>query len=55
MTTAAPPLSKTHAAYVLSSFIKAVNSNALPHVSWIVALAGYCEHPSYTPDHGATT
>jgi phospholipase C len=49
----APPLSKTHAAYVLSSFIDAVNSNALPQVSWIVAPAGYCEHPSYTPDYGA--
>jgi phospholipase C len=49
----APPLSKTHAAYVLSSFIKAVSSNSLPQVSWIVAPAGYCEHPSYTPDYGA--
>jgi phospholipase C len=49
----APPMSKTHAAYVLSSFIKAVDSNALPQVSWIVAPAGYCEHPSYTPDYGA--
>ena len=49
----APPLSKTHAAYVLSSFIKAVKSNTLPQVSWIVAPAGYCEHPSYTPDYGA--
>jgi len=49
----APPLSKTHAAYVLSSFIEAVDSNALPQVSWIVAPAGYCEHPSYTPDYGA--
>jgi phospholipase C len=49
----APHLSKTHAAYVLSSFIKAVNSNTLPQVSWIVAPAGYCEHPAYTPDYGA--
>ncbi|HTZ26655.1 MAG TPA: phospholipase C, phosphocholine-specific [Streptosporangiaceae bacterium] len=49
----APALSKTHAAYVLSSFIKAASSNALPQVSWIVAPAGYCEHPSYTPDYGA--
>jgi phospholipase C len=49
----APPMSKTHAAYVLSSFIKDVKSNALPQVSWIVAPAGYCEHPSYTPDYGA--
>jgi phospholipase C len=49
----APALSETHAAYVLSSFIKAVNSNSLPRVSWIVAPAGYCEHPSYTPDYGA--
>jgi phospholipase C len=49
----APPLSKTHAAYVLSSFIKDVKSNSLPRVSWIVAPAGYCEHPSYTPDYGA--
>jgi len=49
----APALSKTHAAYVLSSFIKDVNRNALPQVSWIVAPAGYCEHPSYTPDYGA--
>jgi phospholipase C len=49
----APPLSKTHAAYVLSSFIKDVRSNNLPQVSWIVAPAGYCEHPSYTPDYGA--
>ncbi|HEX3493716.1 MAG TPA: phospholipase C, phosphocholine-specific [Streptosporangiaceae bacterium] len=49
----APPLSKTHAAYVLSSFIKDVKNNALPRVSWIVAPAGYCEHPSYTPDYGA--
>ncbi len=49
----APHLSKTHAAYVLSSFINAVKSNTLPQVSWIVAPAGYCEHPSYTPDFGA--
>jgi phospholipase C len=49
----APPLSKTHAAYVLSTFIKDVTSNNLPQVSWIVAPAGYCEHPSYTPDYGA--
>ncbi len=49
----APPLSKTHAAYVLSTFIKDVKSNKLPQVSWIVAPAGYCEHPSYTPDYGA--
>jgi phospholipase C len=49
----APPMSKTHAAYVLSSFIKDVRSNKLPRVSWIVAPAGYTEHPSYTPDYGA--
>jgi phospholipase C len=49
----APPLSETHAAYVLSSFINDVKSNSLPQVSWIVAPAGYCEHPSYTPDYGA--
>jgi phospholipase C len=49
----APHLSKTHAAYVLSSFIDAVNSSTLPRVSWIVAPAGYCEHPSFTPDYGA--
>ena len=49
----APPLSKTHAAYVLSSFINDVKHNKLPQVSWIVAPAGYCEHPSYTPDYGA--
>ena len=49
----APPLSETHAAYVLSSFIDAVQNNTLPQVSWIVAPAGYCEHPSYTPDYGA--
>jgi phospholipase C len=49
----APPLSKTHAAYVLSSFISDVKNSKLPQVSWIVAPAGYCEHPSYTPDYGA--
>ncbi len=49
----APPISETHAAYVLSSFINDVKSNGLPQVSWIVAPAGYCEHPSYTPDFGA--
>jgi phospholipase C len=49
----APALSETHAAYVLSSFISAVKANTLPAVSWIVAPAGYCEHPSYTPDYGA--
>jgi phospholipase C len=49
----APPLSKTHAGYVLSSFINDVKSSKLPQVSWIVAPAGYCEHPSYTPDYGA--
>ena len=38
---------------MLSSFIKDVTSNTLPQVSWIVAPAGYCEHPSYTPDYGA--
>ena len=49
----APAMSKTHAAYVLSSFINDVKSSKLPQVSWIVAPAGYCEHPSYTPDYGA--
>jgi phospholipase C len=49
----APPVSKTHAGYVLSSFIKDVKGGKLPQVSWIVAPAGYCEHPSYTPDYGA--
>src|ERR1700729_4330365 len=49
----APPLSQTHAAYVLSSFINDVKNNTLPQVSWIVAPAGYCEHPSYTPAYGA--
>ncbi len=49
----APPLSQTHAAYVLSEFIHDVKNNTLPQVSWIVAPAGYCEHPSYTPDYGA--
>jgi phospholipase C len=49
----APALSKTHAAYVLSSFINDVKGNKLPQVSWIVAPAGYCEHPSYTPVYGA--
>lgn len=49
----APALSQTHAAYVLSSFINDVKSSKLPQVSWIVAPAGYCEHPSYTPDYGA--
>jgi phospholipase C len=49
----APPMSETHAAYVLSSFINDVKSSKLPQVSWIVAPAGYCEHPSYTPDYGA--
>jgi phospholipase C len=48
-----PPISETHAAYVLSSFISDVQSSNLPQVSWIVAPAGYCEHPSYTPDYGA--
>jgi phospholipase C len=49
----APALSQTHAAYVLSSFLSDVKSSKLPQVSWIVAPAGYCEHPSYTPDYGA--
>jgi phospholipase C len=49
----APALSQTHAAYVLSSFISDVKNNKLPQVSWIVAPAGYCEHPSFTPDYGA--
>lgn len=49
----APPMSKAHAAYVLSSFINDVKSSKLPQVSWIVAPAGYCEHPSYAPDYGA--
>jgi phospholipase C len=52
-TAGAPPMSKTHAAYVLSSFISDVTHNRLPRVSWIVAPAGYCEHPAYTPDYGA--
>jgi phospholipase C len=51
--TGAPPMSKTHAAHVLSSFINDVKTSKLPRVSWIVAPAGYCEHPSYTPDYGA--
>jgi phospholipase C len=49
----APPLNQAHAAYVLSEFINDVKHNTLPQVSWIVAPAGYCEHPSYTPDYGA--
>jgi phospholipase C len=48
-----PPLTQTHAAYVLSSFINDVQSSSLPRVSWIVAPAGYCEHPAFTPDYGA--
>ncbi len=38
---------------MLSWFIKDVKNNQLPQVSWIVAPAGYSEHPSYTPDFGA--
>jgi phospholipase C len=49
----APALSQTHAAYVLSSFINDVKNNKLPQVSWIVAPAGYSEHPAFTPDFGA--
>ena len=49
----APPLGPTHAAYVLSTFIDDVKNNALPQVSWIVAPAGYTEHPAFTPDFGA--
>jgi hypothetical protein len=49
----APAMSETHASYVLSKFLDDVDSNALPQVSWIVAPAGYSEHPSYTPDYGA--
>ncbi len=49
----APALGKHHAAYVLSSFLKDVRHGRLPRVSWIVAPAGYCEHPSFTPDFGA--
>ena len=49
----APALGKTHAAYVLSSFIKDVKAGTLPQVSRIVAPAGYSEHPSFTPDFGA--
>ena len=49
----APPLSQTHAAFVLSTFINDVTNNTLPQVSWIVAPAGYSEHPSFTPDFGA--
>jgi phospholipase C len=49
----APAMSETHAAYVLSSFIDDVEQGTLPQVSWIVAPAGYSEHPSYTPDYGA--
>jgi phospholipase C len=49
----APAMSETHAAYVLSSFIDDANKGTLPQVSWIVAPAGYSEHPSYTPDYGA--
>jgi phospholipase C len=49
----APPLSQTHAAFVLSTFINDVKNNTLPRVSWIVAPAGYSEHPSFTPDFGA--
>lgn len=46
-------MSKSHAAYVLSTFIKDVSRGQLPQVSWIIAPAGYSEHPSYTPDFGA--
>ena len=54
-TKGAPALSETHAAYVLSSFIDAVKNNALPQVSWIVAPAGYCEHPPTPPTTAPTT
>jgi phospholipase C len=49
----APPMGPEHAAYVLSSFISDVRNRTLPRVSWIVAPAGYSEHPSYTPGYGA--
>jgi phospholipase C len=50
----APPMTDPGAAaFVLSTFINDVHNNALPQVSWIVAPAGYCEHPSFTPDYGA--
>jgi phospholipase C len=39
--------------YILSSFLTDVKNGALPQVSWIVAPAGYSEHPSYTPAYGA--
>ena len=45
----APPMSKTHAGYVLSSFIKDVKSGRLPQVSWIVAPAGDTASTRPTP------
>jgi len=48
----APPISKTHAEYVLSSFIDDVKGGTLPQVSWITPPNGYDEHPPSPPALG---
>ncbi|MFF0635978.1 phosphocholine-specific phospholipase C [Nocardia sp. NPDC004151] len=39
--------------YVLQQFISDCASGNLPQVSWVVAPAGYSEHPAYRPADGA--
>ncbi|WP_455749808.1 phosphocholine-specific phospholipase C [Nocardia tengchongensis] len=39
--------------YVLQQFISDCAAGTLPQVSWVVAPAGYSEHPAYRPADGA--
>lgn len=39
--------------YVLQQFISDCAAGSLPQVSWVVAPAGYTEHPAYRPADGA--
>ncbi|MEC3915734.1 phospholipase C, phosphocholine-specific [Nocardia sp. CDC160] len=53
MTPAPAGTDGTDVDYVLQQFISDCAANKLPQVSWVVAPAGYSEHPAYRPADGA--
>nr|WP_196054782.1 phospholipase C, phosphocholine-specific [Nocardia aurantiaca] len=53
MTPAPAGIDGTNVDYVLQQFISDCAAGTLPQVSWVVAPAGYSEHPAYRPADGA--
>ena len=52
-TSSAPPVWQAWAESLFSDFLNDVQNDSLPQVSWIVAPAGYCEHPDWPRNYGA--